>query len=134
MSTMVVLTFSGVPSEGGRVIGGRTCWILDVTNESLTRDVRRELLPTDSSPQMHIRTVDMCEKTDLQFGTISLTCRQDPSFSLHSCRGKHQATATADQGWPADPAPRLGKPYFDVDDTQTFSFVKTDRMVSQPFE
>jgi hypothetical protein len=41
---------------GGRVMGGRTGWILVVTNVSLTNDVNRELFPVASSPQMHIRT------------------------------------------------------------------------------
>lgn len=53
---MVVVTFSGVPKVGGSVMGGRTDWILAVTKVSLTSEVRRELLPTLSSPQMHIRT------------------------------------------------------------------------------
>lgn len=53
---MVVVTFSGVPRVGGRVMGGRTAWIFAVTKVSLTREVRMELFPTLSSPQMHIRT------------------------------------------------------------------------------
>ena len=53
---MVVVTFSGVPRVGGRVMGGRTGWRGVVTKVSLTRLVRREDLPTSSSPQIHIRT------------------------------------------------------------------------------
>ena len=53
---MVVVTFSGVPSVGGRVMGGRTGWRGVVTKVSLMRLVRREDLPTSSSPHMHIRT------------------------------------------------------------------------------
>ena len=47
---------------GGMVIVGSTLWILEVTKVSLTSEVRRLLLPTDSSPQMHIRTVDEYEQ------------------------------------------------------------------------
>ena len=53
---MVVVTFSGVPRVGGRVMGGRTGCRGVVTKVSLMRLVRREDLPTSSSPQMHIRT------------------------------------------------------------------------------
>ena len=78
MSMIVVVQLSGVPRVGGIVIGGSVGCILDVTNVSLTydvspaisilrlqevglprltSDVSRELLPTDSSPQMQIRTI-----------------------------------------------------------------------------
>ena len=55
MSTMVVVTFSGVPI--GMVIWGRTGWILDVTKTSLTSDVIRLDLPAPSSPHTHMRTI-----------------------------------------------------------------------------
>ena len=54
---MMVVTLSGVPRVGGSVTCGRTGWILVVTKTSLTSEVMMELLPTPSSPQMHIRTV-----------------------------------------------------------------------------
>ena len=56
VSTMVVGTFSGVPSAGGSVMGGKTCWILVVTKASLTNDVSNELLPVASSPHTQTRT------------------------------------------------------------------------------
>ena len=58
MSTMVVVTLSGVPSVGGSVTWGRTGWIFAVTNVSLTSDVMMELLPTPSSPHTQIRTAE----------------------------------------------------------------------------
>src|SRR5690349_11278042 len=61
VSTMVVVTLSGVPSEGGSVTCGRTGWILAVTKTSLTRDVMMELLPTPSSPHTQIRTANRRE-------------------------------------------------------------------------
>lgn len=54
---MVVVTLSGVPRVGGSVTWGRTGCILAVTKTSLTRDVIIELLPTPSSPQTQIRTL-----------------------------------------------------------------------------
>lgn len=36
MSTTVVVQLSGVPRDGGMVMGGRTGWILEVTKVSLT--------------------------------------------------------------------------------------------------
>ena len=60
---MVVLTFSGVPSVGGMVIGGRTGVIFELTKLSFTKEVSNELLPTDSSPQTHIRTVAIIHRT-----------------------------------------------------------------------
>ena len=59
MSTIVVVTFSWYERSevGGKVIGGSIGWIFDVTKVSFTSEVKRELLPTDSSPQIHIRTV-----------------------------------------------------------------------------
>jgi hypothetical protein len=61
VSTMVVVTLSGVPSVGGSVTCGRTGWIFAVTKTSLTREVMMELLPTPSSPHRHIRTVGPCQ-------------------------------------------------------------------------
>lgn len=59
VSTMVVVTFSGVPMLGGIVIWGRVGWILVVTKTSLTRDAMMELFPTSASPHTHMRTVFM---------------------------------------------------------------------------
>ena len=56
VSTIVVVTFSGVPMLGGIVICGNTDWILFVTKTSFTSDVTRLDLPVPSSPQTHIRT------------------------------------------------------------------------------
>jgi hypothetical protein len=56
VSTIVVVTFSGVPSVGGIVICGRTGWILLLTKVSFTRHVMRLDLPLPSSPQTQIRT------------------------------------------------------------------------------
>lgn len=53
---MVVVTFSGVPMVGGRVMGGSTAWILFATNTSLTREAIRLDLPEPSSPHTQIRT------------------------------------------------------------------------------
>jgi hypothetical protein len=55
VSTMVVVTFSGVPMLGGIVIWGRTDWILLVTKTSLTREVMRldfpgALVAADADP------------------------------------------------------------------------------------
>ena len=57
VSTIVVVTFSGVPMLGGMVIWGRTGWILFVTKTSLTRLVTRLDLPVPSSPQRQTRTM-----------------------------------------------------------------------------
>lgn len=57
VSTIVVVTFSGVPMEGGMVIWGRTDWILCVTKTSLTSEVMRLDFPVPSSPQTQMRTV-----------------------------------------------------------------------------
>jgi hypothetical protein len=54
---MTVVTFSGVPSVGGRVMVGRTGWILCAMNVSFMREVMREDLPAPSSPQTTMRTV-----------------------------------------------------------------------------
>lgn len=56
VSTIVVVTFSGVPILGGIVICGRTDCILLVTKTSLTKEVMRLDFPVPSSPQTHIRT------------------------------------------------------------------------------
>lgn len=56
VSTMTVVTFSGVPRVGGRVIVGRMGWILWVVKVSFTREVMREDLPVPSSPQTQMRT------------------------------------------------------------------------------
>jgi hypothetical protein len=56
VSTMVVETLSGVPSDGGSVTCGSTGWIFAVTKTSLTSDVMMELLPTPSSPHTQMRT------------------------------------------------------------------------------
>lgn len=53
---MTVVTFSGVPRVGGRVIVGRMGWILWVVKVSFTREVMREDLPVPSSPQTQMRT------------------------------------------------------------------------------
>ena len=57
---MVVVTFSGVPRLGGRVMGGSTGCRREVTKVSLTREVSSELFPTDSSPHIAIRTATHC--------------------------------------------------------------------------
>ncbi|KAH4301662.1 hypothetical protein HBH64_142930 [Parastagonospora nodorum] len=59
VSTMVVETLSGVPSDGGSVTWGSTGWIFAVTKTFLTSDVIMELFPTPSSPHTHIRTAAM---------------------------------------------------------------------------
>lgn len=56
VSTMVVVTFSGVPILGGMVIWGRTGWILFVTKTSFTKLVMRLDFPVPSSPHKHMRT------------------------------------------------------------------------------
>lgn len=88
---MVVVTLSGVPSDGGSEMGGSTGWILVVTKTSLTREVytrrcqsvgAREKfrnpeqagkectltikldLPVPSSPQTQSRTTAMEDEFD----------------------------------------------------------------------
>lgn len=56
MSTIVVVTFSGVAKVGGIVMGGRTDCNGADTKVSRTRLVSKEDLPTPSSPHMQIRT------------------------------------------------------------------------------
>ena len=53
---MVVVTWSGVLREGGRVMEGKTGCTGDVGGVSLIRAEMRELLPVASSPTTHIRT------------------------------------------------------------------------------
>lgn len=55
-TTVVVVTFSGVPIVGGIVIWGRIGWILFVTKTPLTSEVIKLDLPVPSSPQTQIRT------------------------------------------------------------------------------
>lgn len=77
---MVVVTFSGVPRLGGRVIGGSTGWILEVTKVSLTSEVRRDDLPTDSSPHIAIRTMQSQQLPILaRLWICHHTCSHDPS-------------------------------------------------------
>ena len=57
---MTVVTFSGVPMLGGRLMVGRIGWILWVVKVSLMRDVMSEDLPTPSSPQTTMRTGVLC--------------------------------------------------------------------------
>ena len=75
VSTMVVVTFSGVPILGGIVICGRTDWILLVTNVSFTRLVMRLDLPVPSSPHRQMRTIKEVSSMILERGRI-LSCRR----------------------------------------------------------
>ena len=78
MSTMVVVTFSGVPSVGGSVIGGSTAEILLAMKVSLMRDVRSEDLPTLSSPTIAMRTI--CALDDVNVPRRGRTGSHGPSL------------------------------------------------------
>ena len=56
VSTIVVVTFSGVPILGGMVIMGKTGCKPEGTNTSFTKDMIKLDLPVASSPQTHTRT------------------------------------------------------------------------------
>lgn len=93
---MVVVTFSGVPKVGGRVMGGRVAWILPVTNVSLTSDVSSDDLPTASSPQMQMRTGQYRSQSGLSSGQCGgggelpvvamLHVDEDVFVQVHRCR------------------------------------------------
>jgi len=57
VSTIVVVTFSGVPILGGILIWGRQGVILFATKVSLINEVMRLDFPVPSSPQTQMRTI-----------------------------------------------------------------------------